>query len=30
VYAWSTLLRSERFHVRYQPQNAIIEVGASG
>jgi vancomycin resistance protein YoaR len=29
VYAWSTLLRSERFHVRYQPQNAIIEVGAS-
>jgi vancomycin resistance protein YoaR len=30
VYAWSTLLRSETFQVRYQPQNAIIEVGASG
>jgi vancomycin resistance protein YoaR len=29
VYAWSTLLRSETFHARYQPQNAIIEVGAS-
>jgi len=30
VYAWSTLLRSETFQVRYQPQNAIIEVGANG
>jgi vancomycin resistance protein YoaR len=29
VYAWSTLLRSETFHARYQPQNAIIAVGAS-
>jgi vancomycin resistance protein YoaR len=29
VYAWSTLIRSETFHARYQPQNAIIAVGAS-
>jgi vancomycin resistance protein YoaR len=28
VYAWSTLMRSETFHARYQPQNAIIAVGA--
>jgi vancomycin resistance protein YoaR len=27
VYEWSRLRSRERFHVRYQPQNAIIEVG---
>jgi vancomycin resistance protein YoaR len=27
VYADSTLRRRERFHVRYQPQNAVVEVG---
>jgi vancomycin resistance protein YoaR len=26
VYAWSTLRSRERFHVRYQPQNAVIEI----
>jgi vancomycin resistance protein YoaR len=27
VYEWSRLRSRESFHVRYQPQNAIIEVG---
>jgi vancomycin resistance protein YoaR len=30
VFQWSTLLCDETFRVRYQPQNAIIEVGPSG
>jgi vancomycin resistance protein YoaR len=29
VYEWSRLRSRESFHVRYQPQNAIIEVGPS-
>jgi vancomycin resistance protein YoaR len=27
VFAWSILRGSEIFHVRYQPQNAIVEIG---
>jgi vancomycin resistance protein YoaR len=26
VYAWSTLRSSETFHVRYQPENGVVEV----
>jgi vancomycin resistance protein YoaR len=26
VYAWATLRSRDRFHVRYQPQNAVIEI----
>jgi vancomycin resistance protein YoaR len=26
VYSWSTLRSSETFHVRYQPQNAVLEI----
>jgi vancomycin resistance protein YoaR len=29
VYEWSRLRSRETFHVRYQPQNAVIEVGPS-
>jgi hypothetical protein len=27
VYGWSNLRSRESFHVRYQPQNAVIEIG---
>jgi vancomycin resistance protein YoaR len=27
VYVWSAVRSSESFHVRYQPQNAVVEVG---
>jgi vancomycin resistance protein YoaR len=27
VFVWSRLRSSETFHVRYQPQNAIVEIG---
>jgi vancomycin resistance protein YoaR len=27
VFAWSRLRTNETFHVRYQPQNAIVEIG---
>jgi vancomycin resistance protein YoaR len=30
VYAGSALRSSERFHVRYQPQNAVIEIASPG
>ena len=30
VFVWSTLRSSETFHVRYQPQNAVIEIGPAG